>query len=111
MRKKKTVRKNHRKRSLRRKAGRKPKVKLGRNTAVELFSVVPKGMGPRSAGQSGDIQGLSGVQLSNSESVEELVEEGQDYEAEVVSGVENVPDADAGEILAQKILSEEEGGE
>lgn len=108
MRKKKKVRKNSKKSSPHPKAGRKPKLSLGRSTAAQLFPVVPRGMGPRSAGQSGDIQGLSGVQFANSESVEELVEEGQDFEAELVSGVEHVPDADAGEILAEKILTEEE---
>ena len=60
-----------------------------------IAAVEPKGLGPRSGGQSGDIQGLSRLQIANSESVEELVEEGQDLEAELVSGVENVPDADA----------------
>jgi hypothetical protein len=43
------------------------------------------------AEQSGDLQGLSGLADADSESVRELVEEGQFYEAEVVSGVENAP--------------------
>jgi hypothetical protein len=47
---------------------------------------------PHSAGQSGDLQGLSGTPDADSESVDELVEEGQFYEAEVVSGVENASD-------------------
>ncbi|MBZ5527702.1 MAG: hypothetical protein LAN71_07370 [Acidobacteriia bacterium] len=84
---------------------------LGKSAAAEIFQVAPQGMGPRSAGQSGDIQGLSGVQTANSESVVELVEEGQDYEAEVVSGVENTPDADAAERLAEEIRGEEEAEE
>src|SRR5271169_87354 len=56
------------------------------------------GLGEEAAGQSGDLQGLSGTEESNSESVEELLEEGQAFEAEVISGVENAPDADEGEI-------------
>ncbi|MEI9976916.1 MAG: hypothetical protein WDO73_35610 [Ignavibacteriota bacterium] len=48
--------------------------------------------------QSGDLQGLSGVADADSESVRELVEEGQFFEAEVVSGVENAPDADDGPV-------------
>jgi hypothetical protein len=48
--------------------------------------------GSDSAGQSGDLQGLSGIADADSESVEELLEEGQFYEAEVVSGVENASD-------------------
>ncbi|HEX4997398.1 MAG TPA: hypothetical protein VFY29_04190 [Terriglobia bacterium] len=37
---------------------------------------------------------MSRIPDVDSESVEELVEEGQFYEAEVVSGVENAPDPD-----------------
>ena len=57
-----------------------------------------KGTGPGSAGQSGDTQGLSDEAEADSESVEELVEEGQSFEAEVISGVENAPDADVAEV-------------
>lgn len=57
----------------------------------------PRGIGADAAGQSGDLQGLSEVEDVESESVEELVEEGQDYEAEVVAGVERAGDTpDAG---------------
>jgi hypothetical protein len=55
------------------------------------------------AGQSGDVQGLSGVEDVDSESVEELLEEGQAFEAEVVSGVENAPDADQGEVKTKEV--------
>jgi hypothetical protein len=57
-----------------------------------------RGLGEEAAGQSGDLQGLSRAEDSNSESVEELVEEGQAFEAEVVSGVENAPDPDEEEV-------------
>jgi hypothetical protein len=53
-----------------------------------------EGTGPDSAGQSGDDQGLSGVEESNSESVLELVEEGQYLEAATISGVEEASDPD-----------------
>jgi len=46
-----------------------------------------------SAGQSGDIEGLSDIAGADSESVEELVEEGQAFEAGIVDGVENAPRA------------------
>ncbi|MBZ5698346.1 MAG: hypothetical protein LAN18_07325 [Acidobacteriia bacterium] len=65
---------------------------------LEFAAVEPTGLGPNAAGQSGDIEGLSTVASGNSESVAELVEEGQDLEAEKVSGVENVPDADEAEV-------------
>jgi hypothetical protein len=67
----------------------------------KTYGTVPtraKGTGPGSAGQSGDTQGLSNTAEADSESVEELLEEGQYFEAEVVSGVENAPDADVSEV-------------
>jgi hypothetical protein len=60
-----------------------------------------KGPGAGSAGQSGDLEGLSDVESADSESVEELVEEGQDFEAELVNAVENAPDPDQGELTTE----------
>jgi len=57
--------------------------------------------GPDTAGQSGDTQGLPAKELEN-ESVEELVEEGQFYEASLVDAVENAPPADAGPLRVHK---------
>ena len=62
-----------------------------------------RGLGPDSAGQSGDTQGLSNVAEAGSESVEELVEEGQFFEAEAISGVENAPDADVAEVHTREV--------
>jgi hypothetical protein len=45
-----------------------------------------------SAGQSGDDQGLSQIAEADGESVEELAETDQAYEAEVVEGVEDAGD-------------------
>lgn len=55
------------------------------------------------AGQSGDLQGLSDVEEADSESVDELLEEGQAFEAEAVSGVENAPDADRGPVRTHEV--------
>jgi hypothetical protein len=44
----------------------------------------PGGFGPDGAGQSGDAQGLSAVAEAADESVEELADTGQSYEAEAV---------------------------
>ena len=60
-----------------------------------------QGPGARSGGQSGDTEGLSDAELGDFESVEELVEEGQDFEAELVDAVENAPDPDRGELEAE----------
>jgi hypothetical protein len=62
-----------------------------------------QGTGAGSAGQSGDNQGLPDLAESGGESVEELVEEGQYFEAEVVDGVENAPNADEGEVRTRQV--------
>jgi hypothetical protein len=69
----------------------------------DTVSAKPKGVGPSSGGQSGDTQGLSDVPEASSESIEELVEEGQSFEAEVIAGVENAPDADEGEVRPKQV--------
>jgi hypothetical protein len=61
------------------------------------------GLGPGSAGQSGDIQGLSDVAEADSESVVELLEEGQSFEAEAVSGVEDSPDGEVSEVRTKQV--------
>jgi hypothetical protein len=61
-------------------------------------SVKDQGMGASSAGQSGDTQGLSDSPGADSESVVELLEEGQSFEAESIDGIENAPDADVREV-------------
>lgn len=60
-------------------------------------------MGPDSAGQSGDTQGLSDVAEAGSQSVLELVEEGQSFEAEVIGGVEDAPDPDVAEVHTRQV--------
>jgi hypothetical protein len=73
---------------------------------ARTYSVVsPEEQGKRadSAGQSGDTQGLSDVAEAGSESVTELVEEGQFFEAEVIAGVENAPDPDVAEVHTKQV--------
>ncbi len=62
-----------------------------------------RGLGPEAGGQSGDTEGLSREELAASESVEELLEEGQAFEAGVVSGVENALDADESEVRTREV--------
>ena len=52
----------------------------------------PGQVGPDSAGQSGDPQGLSSVEDASDESVEELADTDQALEAEAVQGVEDAAD-------------------
>jgi hypothetical protein len=54
-------------------------------------------------GQSGDTQGLSSMEDVDSESVRELAEEGQDFEAGIISGVENAPDPDVSEVRTHEV--------
>ena len=61
------------------------------------------GTGSSSAGQSGDVQALSRKAVVDSESVEELLEEGQAREAAAISGVESAPDADQGEVRTREV--------
>jgi len=61
------------------------------------------GIGSRSAGQAGDVQALSRRAIVDSESVEELLEEGQAREAAAISGVEDAPDPDQAEVHTREV--------
>src|ERR1051325_974229 len=52
----------------------------------------PGQVGSDSDGQSGDTQGLSQIADASGESVEELADTDQAYEAEAISGVEDAAD-------------------
>ncbi|MFN0103260.1 MAG: hypothetical protein ACKV2U_14370 [Bryobacteraceae bacterium] len=62
-----------------------------------------KGLGPGSAGQSGDTQGLSDVPEADSESVEELVEEGQYQEAELIRSMEDDTEGEVKEVHTKQV--------
>jgi hypothetical protein len=61
-----------------------------------------RGLGYGSAGQSGATQGLSTKEVDDSESVEELVEEGQAWEASAIAGVEDA-DGDPKEVRTHEV--------
>jgi hypothetical protein len=65
-----------------------------------------KGLGPNSAGQSGDTQGLSDEEDADSESVVGLLEEGQAFEAEAIGGVED-SDGDFTELHTKQVLEDD----
>jgi hypothetical protein len=83
------------------------RTKLARTKSTPIEPVTPAGKQPPpgtgtdAAGQSGDLQGLSGREEEN-ESVQELIEEGQFYEASVVDAVENAPEAEAGPLRPRR---------
>ena len=65
----------------------------------------------RSAGQSGGLQGLSDIESADSESVDELVEEGNAFEADVIAGVERAGDADEQEVHTHEVPEDDVPGE
>ncbi|HXJ04823.1 MAG TPA: hypothetical protein VNH65_06980 [Candidatus Acidoferrum sp.] len=84
------------------KARKKQRVR-GKSERADRVVFEPKGLGAGSGGQSGDLQGLSNRAGADSESVDELLEEGNAFEAEVVKGVQDVRDADEGEIRTHEV--------
>src|SRR5260370_7725154 len=56
----------------------------GRNQNLDADAFRTQGMRSQSAGQSGDLQGLSNVEGADSERVDELIEEGNAFEADLV---------------------------
>jgi hypothetical protein len=73
-----------------------------KSQSVDTGAFSPKGAGARSV-QSGDLQGLSNVQGADSESVDELLEEGNAFEADVVKGVEDAGGADEREVRTHEV--------
>jgi hypothetical protein len=65
----------------------------------------------RSAVQSGDLQGLSNVETADSESVGELIEEGNAFEAEVVAGVEDAGSRVEREVRTHEVPEDDVPGE
>jgi hypothetical protein len=51
----------------------------------------------------GDFGGASVAESVDSEGADELLEEGQTFEAGIVSGVENAPDPDQGEVRTREV--------
>jgi hypothetical protein len=90
-------------------AAKKP-IRRKRQT-VDTVAFAPEGLSARSGGQSGDLQGLSSLEGANSESVDELLEEGNALEAEVVKGVEDAGDADNGEVHTHEVPQDDVPGE
>ena len=81
----------------------------GRSLDPDPFEL--QGMRSRSAGQSGDLQGLSSTESADSESVDELIEEGNAFEADVVAGVESAGDDDEKEVRTHEVPEDDVPGE
>ena len=64
----------------------------------EQGAMPPDDAGPDAGGEAGDTEGLAQDSAASPQSASELVEEGQDLEAGIVSGVENAPAAGEAEV-------------
>ena len=76
------------------------------NQEVEI--VRPKGRSrvARAGAGSGDLQGISSVEEADSESEDELLEEGQSFEAGIISGVERAGDEES-EVVTHEVLEDD----
>jgi hypothetical protein len=82
-----------------------------KSRSVETVAFSPEDPPARSGRQSGDLQGASSVKGSDSESVDELLEEGNAFEAGVVTGVEDAGNADEKEVRTHEVPQDDVPGE
>ena len=79
--------------------------------SVDDLAFSPESRGSRSGEQSGDLQGLSRLEAADSESVDELIEEGNAFEADVVAGVERADNTDEQEVRTHEVPEDDVPGE
>jgi hypothetical protein len=123
--KRKPVKKKVGKKLAKKKAAPKKKPAL-KNAAVKTKAIGRKGIVRKTEGakpanafkkpsrsevQSGDLQGLSNAETVDSESVGELVEEGNAFEADVVAGVEDAGRHDEREVRTHEVPEDDVPGE
>ena len=82
-----------------------------KSQSVDTVAFSPEGPPTRSGRQSGDLQGLSRVEGADSESVGELLEERNAFEADVVTGVEDAGNADEKEVRTHEVPEDDIPGE
>jgi hypothetical protein len=88
---------------------RKKTVKTNQGRGPAAFS--RETSSPRSGAQAGDLQGLSDVETADSESVDELIEEGNAFEAGVVEGVEDAGERGVREVHTREVPEDDVPGE
>jgi hypothetical protein len=71
--------------------------------SVETVAAAPEGLGARAGERLGDLQELSNVESADSESVDDLLKEGNAFEADTVKGVQDAGDADEGEVRTHDV--------
>lgn len=100
------------KRTIRENAARARKKQARRKSqSVETVASVPKELEAWPGKQSGDLQGLSNTESADSESVDELLEEGNAFEADAVKGVQDAGDAEEREVRTHEVPQDDVPGE
>jgi len=83
----------------------------GKSQSVDTEAFALEALRTRSGRQSGDLQGLSNIEGADSESVSELIEEGNAFEADAVTGVEHAGDTDEKEVRTHEVPQDDVPGE
>jgi hypothetical protein len=89
-------------RTARKRPARQKQVLLGSQN-VETVRLKPRARVAASGAGAGDFEGISAVESADSESPDELLEEGQAFEAGIVAGVQNAPEPDQGEVRTREV--------
>ncbi|PYT63502.1 MAG: hypothetical protein DMG41_02450 [Acidobacteria bacterium] len=95
-----------RKPAARRRPARQTQVVVG-SQSVETVQLKRRARAAAAGESGGDFGGVSVVEGADSESPDELLEEGQTFEAGIVSGVENAPDPDQGEVRTHEVTQDD----
>lgn len=85
-----------------RRSTRQPEIVFG-SRSVETVPLKRRARVAAAGAGGGDFGGASVAESVDSESADELLEEGQAFEAGIVSGVENAPDPDQGEVRTHEV--------
>jgi len=88
-----------------------PKKSIQRSPRIDDEQVSSMESRTRSGGQSGDLQGLSDIDRADSESVDELLEEGNAFEAGIVEGVEEAGEREGSEVHTHEVPEDDVPGE
>ncbi len=94
--------------AVRKKSGKKTAVVPNKRSREQVYVVdtlvgLDKEPRPTSGLQSGDLQGISNDEVVDSQSVDELLEEGNAFEAGVVAGVEDSKDSGTREVRTREV--------
>jgi len=79
---------------------------LRANQEVETVQLKPRSRVARAGAGAGDLQGISSVEDVDSESADGLLEEGQSFEAGIISGVERAGNEES-EVVTREVLEDD----